>query len=82
MGTGAIRYLNTPRMLDVETDNQGCPRALIDGRRRAVSEVREDWLLDDRWWTDSPVHRHYFELRLDGGRIAVIYREDGVWLTY
>lgn len=82
MGTGAVRYLNTPRALQVETDDQGRPCALIDGRRRAVSEIREDWLIDDRWWTDAPISRHYFELCLDGGRIAIIYRENGTWHAY
>ena len=83
MGAGAVRYLSAPRAVAVEVDDEGRPRALIDGgRRRVVREVREDWLLDDGWWTDDPISRHYFELRLDGGKIAVIYREDGRWLTY
>lgn len=81
MGPGPVRYL-TPRPLGVETDDRGWPRALDDGRRRVVREVREDWLIDDRWWTDAPVRRHYFELRLEGGRIIVIYRENGTWCAY
>ena len=38
------------------------------------SAVRDDWLVQDLWWTDRPVDRHYFELVLDPGRVMVAYR--------
>ena len=41
----------------------------------AVVAVRDDWLVQDLWWTDRPVDRHYFELVLDSGRVVVVYRD-------
>jgi hypothetical protein len=62
----------------------GAPHAVVlGGRRRAVAAVREDWLVQDRWWTGDPVDRHYFELLLEGGRVLVVYREArGGWRTH
>ena len=50
------------------------------GRRRAVESVavdamREEWLVEDRWWTPKPLRRRYFELVLADGRNVVVFRE-------
>jgi hypothetical protein len=37
--------------------------------------VREEWRVVDRWWTDEPVNRRYFEVVLESGRNAVVYRD-------
>ena len=42
-----------------------------------VEAVREEWLVEDRWWAAKPVHRRYFELVLADGRDAVVFREGG-----
>jgi hypothetical protein len=42
-----------------------------------VAQVREEWLVADRWWTNEPVERRYFELVLDNGRNVVVFREEG-----
>ena len=42
---------------------------------RAVEAVREQWLVEDRWWTEAPLRRHYLELVLAGGRCLVVYRD-------
>ncbi|GIK78133.1 MAG: hypothetical protein EDQ89_10545 [Acidobacteria bacterium] len=62
------------------------PVVVRDGRplrvgSRAVESVREQWLVEDRWWTGSPLRRHYLELILAGGRRTVVYRdlETGRW---
>jgi hypothetical protein len=34
----------------------------------AVEAIREDWLVEDRWWPDRPLRRHYYELVLADGR--------------
>ena len=34
---------------------------------RAVALVREEWRVVDRWWTEEPVVRGYFELVLESG---------------
>ena len=40
----------------------------------AVEAVREEWLVEDRWWTPRPLRRHYFELVLADGRDVVVFR--------
>ena len=41
----------------------------------AVDAVREEWLVEDRWWTPKPLRRRYFELVLADGRNVVVFRE-------
>ena len=74
-----LRAVGVPRPVRVEEGGrEGAPAAVVlDGRRRAVVAVRDDWLVQDLWWTDRPVDRHYFELVLDPGRVVVAYREAG-----
>ncbi len=56
-------------------------RVRLDGRRptavdgSSVESVREEWLVEDRWWTSAPLRRHYLELVLAGGRCVVVYRD-------
>jgi hypothetical protein len=40
-----------------------------------VDAVREEWLVEDRWWTPRPLRRRYFELVLADGRNVVVFRE-------
>ncbi|MGI8805709.1 MAG: hypothetical protein ACR2IN_08500 [Thermoleophilaceae bacterium] len=49
--------------------------------RAAVEAVVEDWVVEDRWWTGRPLRRRYFELVLEGGHNAVVFRDltDGRW---
>jgi CO dehydrogenase/acetyl-CoA synthase delta subunit len=46
-----------------------------------VEAVRESWLVEDRWWTDEPVRRRYWEVVTDDGRAVVVFRdlERGEW---
>ncbi|MFN8110299.1 MAG: hypothetical protein U0Y82_10735 [Thermoleophilia bacterium] len=64
----------------------GVPHAVIvpGGRRRSVMQVRDEWLVQDRWWTDQPVERHFFELLLEPGRVVVTYQEltTREWFAY
>jgi hypothetical protein len=48
-----------------------------------VEAVREDWVVEDRWWTARPLRRRYFELVLADGRNTVVFHdlESGAWLT-
>jgi hypothetical protein len=43
------------------------------GRWRAVAQVREHYRTDDRWWTDVPLSRDYYELLLECGRPITLY---------
>jgi hypothetical protein len=38
-----------------------------------VETIREEWVVEDRWWTGLPVRRRYFELVLANGRNAVVF---------
>ena len=38
--------------------------------------MREEWRVVDRWWTEEPVHRRYFDVVLETGENTVVYRDD------
>jgi hypothetical protein len=44
--------------------------------RQPVLLVREEWRIVDRWWTDDPVSRRYFDVVLESGQNAVVYRDE------
>ena len=72
------RRLNEPRPVAVRSPPEGPPQAVDGG---AVEAVREEWLVEDRWWTPTPLRRHYFELALADGRALTVFRDadDGRW---
>ena len=77
----APRRSYMPRPAIVRTageDGRGPPRMVGPV---AVEAVREEWLVEDRWWTPRPLRRHYFELALADGRALTIFRDagDGRW---
>ena len=81
--TRAVRSagrLNAPRPAFVEATGAGVPRLV---NRQSVALVREEWRVVDRWWTEEPVVRRYFELVLDSGQNSVVYRDEerGCWFT-
>jgi hypothetical protein len=45
----------------------------------AVETVREEWLVEDRWWTPEPIRRHYYEVALADGRCEVVFRDKRGW---
>lgn len=72
------RRLSVPRRVAVTAGEGGVPE-LVDGR--AVAAVRESWLVEDRWWTERPLARHYWELITVCGRNEVVFCEalSGRW---
>jgi hypothetical protein len=72
------RRLNEPRPVAVRADGGGVPRAVGPV---AVEAVREEWLVEDRWWTPRGLRRHYFELALADGLAVTVFRDadDGGW---
>lgn len=66
-----LRRLYAPQRVAVRTDPGGAPLQ-VDGI--AVEAVREEWLVEDRWWTPEPLRRHYFELALGDGRALTVFR--------
>jgi hypothetical protein len=70
----AARRLNGPRPVCVTVED-GLPAAV---EQVGVFEVREEWRVADRWWTDAPVRRRYFDLVLaTGENVAVFEDEEG-----
>jgi hypothetical protein len=66
------RRLAAPHPTPVRADGEGRPSALGP---TAVQAIREEWLVEDRWWTGRPVRRRYFELVLADGRDVVVFRD-------
>jgi hypothetical protein len=77
---GSARRLNQPTPALVEAHVDGSPRVV---NRSAVALVREEWRVVDRWWTEQPVNRRYFDVVLAGGERAVVFhdREVGRWFS-
>jgi hypothetical protein len=75
-----VKRLNAPVVARVRVGDRGRPLH-IDGR--AVDAVRESWLVEDRWWTDEPVRRRYWEVVTADGRRVVVFRDlaSGGWFT-
>lgn len=61
-----------PRPVEVRASAAGVP-VRIDGA--AVESIREEWLVEDRWWTPKALQRRYFEVILQNGRNVVVFRE-------
>ena len=72
------RRLNRPLPARVGAGPGGAPAALGGV---AVESVREEWVVEEGWWTERPIHRHYYELALADGRAATVYRDrrSGAW---
>lgn len=66
------RRLARPRPVAVSAAPDGRPLA-IAGRK--VDAVRESWLVEDRWWTERPLRRHYWEVVTVCGRDLVVFCE-------
>jgi hypothetical protein len=69
-----------PRPVNVHVDNRGLPEAV---GRTAVEAVREEWLVEDRWWTARPLRRRYLELVTADGADRVVFcdLENGRWFA-
>ena len=73
----SARRLNEPRPALVVCED-GVPAAV---NRVPVAALREEWRVVDRWWTEEPVQRRYFEAMLETGRNVVVFRDEssGRW---
>jgi hypothetical protein len=67
-----LRRLAEPRAVPVVAGPGGRPER-VDGRE--VDAVRESWLVEDRWWTQRPVRRRYWEVVTTCGRNVVVFHE-------
>ncbi len=76
----SARRLNEPRPALVEEHVDGTPNRV---NRLGVATVREEWRVVDRWWTEEPISRRYFDVVLESGQHAVVFRdqERSCWFT-
>ena len=74
------KRIGEPRPARVRADARGRP---LEVDRRVVDSVRESWLVEDRWWTDRPLRRRYWEVVTTDGRDVVVFREldGGRWFS-
>jgi len=80
VGGVEARRFNAPRAARVEANANGTP---LEVNHQSVAFVREEWRLVDRWWTEEPVLRRYFELVLESGENTVVFHDSagGGWYT-
>jgi hypothetical protein len=72
--------INAPRPALVEPGFDGSPSRV---NRQGVAMLREEWRVVDRWWTEEPVSRRYFDVVLESGQNAVVFRDEerGSWFS-
>jgi len=72
------RRLSVPRGVSVNASGDGSPLTVA---HRAVDAVRESWLIEDRWWTEKPLRRRYWEIVTTCGRNEVVFHDlqSGSW---
>jgi hypothetical protein len=70
--TGRRHNIYWPLPVEVEAGPDGVPSAV---ESVPVDAVREEWLVEDHWWTPGPLRRRYFELVLADGRNVVVFCE-------
>lgn len=75
-----ISRLYRPRPVEVTADTRGTP---VQVNGSDVVAVREEWVVEDGWWTPAPIRRWYFELILFDGRDLTLFRAfpSGEWFT-
>ena len=76
----ASKPLALPKPAWVEAGPEGLPAAFGGVE---VMTIREEWVVEDRWWSARPLRRRYFELVLEDGRCAVVFRDlvTGLWAS-
>lgn len=84
-GRDAPHPLNRPRPVKVRAGNgeSGREGEPIEIAGVHVEAVRETWLLEDRWWTDRPLRRRYWEVVDARGRNVVVFHDlfTGRWFS-
>ena len=65
--------LNEPRPARVEANFDGTPWQV---NHVAVALLREEWRVVDRWWTEEPVSRRYFDVVLESGQHHVVFHDE------
>ena len=76
----SARRINQPHPALVDANFDGTPWQV---NRQPVAIVREEWRVVDRWWTEQPVSRRYFDVVLESGENVVVFRDEerGGWFS-
>lgn len=89
-GILAVRILRPPLELEVTAEG-GVLRSIrtpppTDGEKRF--EIRGDvrvasgpWSIEERWWTEEPVVREYWDVELTGGGVYRLFRTGPEWFV-
>lgn len=81
----ATRTLNRPRPVHVRVSDgrDGREGAPVEVNGERVEGVRETWLVEDRWWTQRPLRRRYWEVVSVSGRNLVVFHDllSGRWFS-
>ena len=74
------RRLYEPRPVEVADDGRRVPIQVEDVD---VVAIREEWVVEDGWWTAEPVRRRYFELILIDGQDLTVFQSlpSGQWFA-
>ena len=82
-GSGDIRPLNQPVVLQVRADDEGIPMSLkLRGKWLEVESVEDRWRIEDEWWRDQPVDRMYFTCVVDGGIKVTVFQDTSTMAWY
>lgn len=72
--------LYEPSPVDVTSDASGAPVQVdyVD-----VTQIREEWIVEEGWWTALPIQRWYFEVVLVDGRdlTVFLFLASGQWFA-
>lgn len=79
-----IRSLNAPRPVRVDVGEDNLPMAIGTKDRKTsapVSEVLDNWRIDDEWWRNQPVSRLYYRVVLEDGTMTGLFQDltSGRW---
>lgn len=73
---GALRPLNTPKLVRVQADAESHPITVVHRETELqVLSVEDQWCIEDEWWRDHPVSRSYYEVVLADGRRVTLYQD-------
>lgn len=74
---GALRSVNAPVPTLVRAGSDGRPLEVRLGRTwHRVARIVDRWHLGpDEWWTEQPVDRRYYAVRLEDGRQVTVFQD-------
>ena len=69
------RRPNTPLPARVEEDEEFRPIAMsLEGKNLSVASIDERVEEEDEWWSDNPASKMHYQITLEDGQTATIFR--------